>query len=1182
MKKFKKRTLVVCLITALILPSLQISLSAHAETINEDNENKTDDVMEHLQDAAEQDGTLTYDEDQVIWIRGNEDLKELANNCTRDIWSQDKVVILDTDLDFTSEGVTLIPTFGGIFLGQGHTIRGFAIEGTSNNIGFFRYIQETGQVWNLNIQMDATAGTGHSGIGILAGQNKGLISGCNVNGKMNVNNDAGLLVGINEVSGIIEDSTANGMVSGNHRIGGLVGTNKGGITNCTNNALVNTNAKDNKIDIQSLTVQEILSTENAASVTDIGGIAGSNEGVILYSNNNGSVGYQHVGYNIGGIAGSQTGFIMSCENHGRLNGRKDVGGIAGQMEPSSQMQYEEDTMEKLSREFPKLHDLVTKLDNDASDMSASLSDQINVLLDAVAGAQNAVDNIMSDISGDFDNMSNSLSISGLNSPRPVSLDFLDKLPTWSPGASPTESPSTTPSTAPSTTPTGTPTSTPTPTPSGTTTEGNENNTGASTGEGTGTGGGNVGTNRIGNNEGNGQTPTQNPTGEQSGTEDSAQASGRNSAEGEKGARTAIQDLRTSEEEIAYQIPYRLSEPVPGITETKNLSQDDADPADDTNNDTKGDTKDDSKGDTKDDTNKDPKDDTKDDGDSLDNLPSLPLVPTPSGGYDFSSFNIWDQIDREALEKEINDAQKAAYENANRAISDTESEIRNRADRAKVRVESARTSLSSSFTKIIDQTRTLNNMADDYNQLLLDDLQAINDEVQVITNIITDTDTPDTDEIFMDVSDDDTVKDTEGKVLSCTNYGKICGDLNVGGIAGTMSRENNLDPEDDLNLSSDNATLNVRYKERIVIRECYNSGKVEGKKECAGGIVGEMTLGSIISSMNTGSISGDEDKVGGIAGESKGTIRKSSSKCALSGDNQIGGIAGKGKTITDCYSMIEIQEGNYYLGSIAGQIDDSGTVENNYFVEGCPPGIDGISLEGEAQPASYDEFLELPDIPDSFRSIHLTFMADDSQVDRITINYGESFDIARLPEVPEKDGYSGVWEDFSQENITFDQTIEAVYTEYITTLEANLDGTKLPKLLAEGTFDTDDSLEIKKVELYPEDAETRAESYQVRLETSDIGKHLYRFLPDASLEMENPSIEIYRDKAFVQIDTEQDGSYLVFECEDDAFTFTCVDRPAEPVPVALIAILAGICLVVVFVLIIGIHGRKKKKKAARTA
>ena len=1175
MRKFKKRTLVVCLIAALLFPSLQVTLSAHAETIAKDNDHGTDEVMEHLQEAVRQDETLTYDEDQVIWIHSNEDLKELAENCTLDIWSQDKVVILDADLDFTSEGITLIPTFGGIFLGQGHTIKGFAIEGTSNNTGFFRYIQETGQVWNLNIQMDATAGTGQSGIGILAGQNKGLISGCNVSGTMNVNDDAGLLVGINEVSGIVEDSTADGMISGNHRIGGLVGTNKGGITSCTNNALVNTNARDNKIDIESLTVEEILSTENAASVTDIGGIAGSNEGVILSGTNNGNVGYQHVGYNIGGIAGSQTGFIMNCENHGQLNGRKDVGGIAGQMEPSSQMEYEEDMMEKLSNEFPKLHDLVTKLNNDASGMSDSLSDQINVLLDAVEGAQNAVENIMSDISGDFAEVSDSLSITGLRSPEPVSLDFLDKLPTWSPsalpslfptedpGTTPSASPGTTPSAIPSTTPSATPGTTPSATPStapsatpGTTPTGTPTPTPApsSTTNTEAGGGGNTETNGNGNDDGN---------------EDSAQTPGQNSAKGEEGAGTVIQDLGTSGEKVTYQIPHRLSE-AQNTTETGTLEQGE-------NSSQPATQEGEGEGETA--TTMSPSSTTSPSGIPV---PSWLATAIPSG-YDFPSYDIWDQIDREALEKEINDAQQAAYENANRVISDTESKIRNRADRARVRVESARTSLSSSFTKILDQTRTLNHMSDDYNQLLLDDLQAINDEIRVITNIITDTDTLDTDEIFMDVSDDDTVKDTEGKVLNCTNYAKINGDLNVGGVAGTMSRENNLDPEDDLNLSSDNTTLNVKYRERIVIRECLNSGKVEGKKECAGGIVGEMTLGSIISSMNTGSISSDKDKVGGIAGESMGTIRLSSAKCALSGDNQIGGIAGKGKTITDCYSMIEIQEGNYYLGSIAGQIDDSGTVENNYFVEGCPPGIDGISLAGEAQPVSYDEFLELPDVPESFRSIHLTFMADDSQVARITINYGESFDITKLPEVPKKDGYSGAWEDFSKENITFDQTIEAVYTEYITTLEANLDGTKLPKLLAEGIFDTDDFLEIKKTDLYPEDAETKAESYQVRLETSDTGKHLYRFLPDASLAMKNPAIEIYRDKAFVPVETEQDGSYLIFECEENAFAFACVDRPEGSAPVILIAVLAGVCLAVLsVVLFIRIYGRKKKKKAARTA
>ena len=1142
MKKFKKRTLVVCLIAALILPSLRVTLSARAEAVNEDNDNGTDEVMEHLQDAQEQDGTLTYDEDQVIWVRSNEDLKELAKNCTLDTWSRDKVVILDADLDFTSEGITLIPTFGGIFLGQGHTIKGFAIEGTSNNIGFFRYIQETGQVWNLNIQMDATAGTGHSGIGILAGQNKGLISGCSVNGTMNVNNDAGLLVGINEVSGIIEDSTVDGMVSGNHRVGGLVGTNKGGITGCTNNALVNTNAKDNKIDIQSLTLDEILSTENAASVTDIGGIAGSNEGVILYSTNNGSVGYQHVGYNIGGIAGSQTGFIMSCENHGRLNGRKDVGGIAGQMEPSSRMEYEEDTMEKLSREFPVLHDLVTKMDNDASDMSSALSTQIDELLNAVEGAQNAVNNIMSDVSSSYGDLSNSFSITELKSPDPVSLEFMKNLPSPSISIRPTETPS------PTATPTPTP-STPASSPAPSKNPGETGNGGSGAG-GSGAGGSETGeTGNGGSGAGGSETGETGNGGSEAGETGNggSEAGGLTSGENQ-GVRAIVYDLRDSKEEITYQIPHRLSEPSQNVPETGNVTQPQENQDDNNNN------------------------------NNNNEFPSLPAIPTPSGGYDFPTYNFWDQIDWDAVENEINETQQKAYENANRVISDAEGEVRNQADRVRIRVESARNSLSSSFTNILDQTRTLNHMSDDYNQLLLDDLQAINDEIQVITNIITDTDTPETDEIFMDVSDDDTVKDTEGKVLSCINYGKISGDLNVGGIAGTMSRENNLDPEDDLNLSSDNTTLNVRYKERIVIRECINSGKVEGKKECAGGIVGEMTLGSIISGMNTGSVSSDEDKVGGIAGESMGTIRQSSSKCALSGDNQIGGIAGNGKTITDCYSMVEIQDGTYYLGSIAGQIDDSGTVENNYFVEGCPPGIDGISLAGEAQPVSYDEFLELPDMPEAFRSIHLTFMADDSQVARITINYGESFDVTKLPEVPQKDGYSGVWEDFSQENITFDQTIEAVYTEYITTLEADPDGAKLPKLLAEGTFDTDDTLEIKKVELYPEDAETRAESYQVRLETSDIGKHLYRFLPDASLEMENPSIEIYKDKAFVPVETEQDGSYLVFEYEDDVFTFTCVDRPSEPIPVALIAIPAGGCLVVIFVLIIGIHGRRKKKKA----
>lgn len=39
--------------------------------------------------------------------------------------------------------------------------------------------------------------------------------------------------------------------------------------------------------------------------------------------------------------------------------------------------------------------------------------------------------------------------------------------------------------------------------------------------------------------------------------------------------------------------------------------------------------------------------------------------------------------------------------------------------------------------------------------------------------------------------------TSGRLLSCSNTAAISGDLNVGGVAGSMAVEYELDPEDDL-------------------------------------------------------------------------------------------------------------------------------------------------------------------------------------------------------------------------------------------------------------------------------------------------------------------------------------------------------------------------------------------------
>ena len=121
MKMFRKKALVTCLVTALILSVMPVSLNSYAKTDQEEDEEGVPEVMEHLQESAEQDGTVTYDEESVIRIQTNEDWRTLAENCTLDTWSQDKVVVLEADLDFSSEGITCIPTYGGIFLGQNHT-----------------------------------------------------------------------------------------------------------------------------------------------------------------------------------------------------------------------------------------------------------------------------------------------------------------------------------------------------------------------------------------------------------------------------------------------------------------------------------------------------------------------------------------------------------------------------------------------------------------------------------------------------------------------------------------------------------------------------------------------------------------------------------------------------------------------------------------------------------------------------------------------------------------------------------------------------------------------------------------------------------------------------------------------------------------------------------------------------
>ena len=273
----------------------------------------------------------------VIHIASEDDLAELAQRCALDTWSQGKTVVLDSDLSLEGGSFLPIPSFGGVFDGQGHAIRGISISGSLSPAGLFGVVQEGGVVRDLRAEGAVTPDGDARNAGGLVGENRGTIENCSFTGTVSGKANIGGIAGANLVAGSILNCQVDGAAAGEVMTGGITGYNEGLVASCENNAFVNVASTDPRIDLDDLTQAltmdlSTLSRLNAgASVTDTGGIAGYSAGTVSDCVNHGAVGYQHIGYNTGGIVGRSCGQLRQCANDGAVCGRKDVGGIAGQI-----------------------------------------------------------------------------------------------------------------------------------------------------------------------------------------------------------------------------------------------------------------------------------------------------------------------------------------------------------------------------------------------------------------------------------------------------------------------------------------------------------------------------------------------------------------------------------------------------------------------------------------------------------------------------------------------------------------------------------------------------------------------------------------------------------------------------------------------------------------------------------
>ena len=350
---------------------------------------------------SEDDMTPDVVETEYIDINTAEDFLAFADNCHLDSWSVNKIISLKQDIDLSGTSFVTVPVFAGVFDGGGHTISGFRPMEQGYIVGLFRYIKNGGTVKNLSLKGRIDAVDEKECIGSICGINYGTIKNCNFQGTVSGQNTVGGIAGINEATGNITGCTTNGRITGYYSTGGIVGSNHGIITFCNNRSGINDNSAWVEEDDEMGTglffsFQTSDDSVELYSGVDAGGIAGYSDGLIERCNNYGTVGYEHTGYNIGGITGRQTGIVLLCSNNGEVYGRKDVGGIVGQMEPDIEI----DEAQSLRNAVNKLHDLIAKTLDDMQDGKNVVKSDLDTLSSYGDGALTS-GNVLADEMSDF-------------------------------------------------------------------------------------------------------------------------------------------------------------------------------------------------------------------------------------------------------------------------------------------------------------------------------------------------------------------------------------------------------------------------------------------------------------------------------------------------------------------------------------------------------------------------------------------------------------------------------------------------------------------------------------------------------------------------------------------------------------------------------------------------------------
>lgn len=481
--------------------------------------------------------------------------------------------------------------------------------------------------------------------------------------------------------------------------------------------------------------------------------------------------------------------------------------------------------------------------------------------------------------------------------------------------------------------------------------------------------------------------------------------------------------------------------------------------------------------------------------------------------------------------------------------------------------------------VADDIHGLADTVDSEIRTIADSIERISAQIKNIGNTVTETmDVVTSDDNYIeDISSADSAQNSDGVIAKSVNRGAVHGDINAGGIAGTINVEYDVDPEYDLDITE---TTNVRLRSTVsdVVIYCINYGEVNSKKDCAGGIVGLQELGLVYGSEGYGTVKSETGNyAGGIAGNSASAITDSYSLCNVESEDYTGGICGKGYTMQNCISIPAILGDGEAKGSLAGIIESDGEVSTNIFVNDIYGGIDDINYSGKADSASYEAVMAMENIPDGFHRVTLVFKADGNVIDTKNIAYNANLGVSELPSIPDKDGFYAQWpENIVSKPILQNTVVEAEYHVWIESVAGDIASQNdKPLFIAEGKFYDDNKITLSKCDTDNLSGDIEY-SYAWKMRGTDVKdkgtKTCHFYIKNTS-----GSSEVwYRDNAdsgWVKADAKEHGSYMTAEIPYEA-DFAVIHKESSNM-IYYICGGAAACIIVLAVIII--KKRKKRNK-----